>query len=158
MRCPSCQNDIPDNQFYCPICRASVYSYVPESTQKKGGKLERAGRRLLDLLILVALVGAAVFLARQIEWNELLGLKPATETSSPAKTERKQNQAAATSPNSQKKSEASTPSTSSDEMENAKESKPKSEDPPATTEPKATPKPAATATPKPANSGETDLF
>lgn len=152
MRCPSCQNDIPDNQFYCPICRASVYSYVPESTQKKGGRLERAGRRLLDLLILAVLVGAAVFLARQIKWNELLGLKPATETSSPAKSERKQNQSPTTSQNAPKKSEASSSSTSSTEADSPKESKPKSEDLPAANESNPAPKP--TATPKPANSGQ----
>lgn len=155
MRCPSCLNDIPDNQFYCPICRASVYSYVPESTQKKSGMLERAGRRLLDLLILAVLVGAAVFLARQIKWNELLGLKPAAETSSPAKSERKANSTAA-SQNSQKKSEASSTAAGepASESGSAKEAKPKSEDSPAATDAKATPKPAATATPKPANSGQ----
>lgn len=149
MRCPSCQNEIPSNQFYCPICRASVYTYVPESTQKKGGMFERAGRRLLDLLILAVLVGVAVVLARQIKWNELMGIaKPPAEKASPAKTERnsgKQNQASA---NTQKRTEASAVSS---EPESAKEAKPKSEESPAAaTEPKPTPKPAATATPKPA--------
>lgn len=155
MRCPSCQNDIPDNQFYCPICRASVYSYVPESTQKKRGMLERAGRRLLDLLILVALVGAAVFLARQIKWNELMGVaKPAAGSPTPAKSERssgKQNQTSANSQGTQKKSEAAS---SSSEPENAKEPKPKSDESPAAAEPKAAPKPTATATPKPASNGQ----
>ncbi len=153
MRCPSCQNEIPSNQFYCPICRASVYTYVPESTQKKGGMLERAGRRLLDLLILAVLVGAAVVLARQIKWNELMGnAKPSAEKASPAKADRttaKQNQ---TSANTQKRTEASAVSA---EPESANKAKPKSEELPATaTESKPTPKPAATATPKPATTGQ----
>lgn len=145
MRCPSCQNDIPENQFYCPICRAAVYSYVPESTQKKSGMLERAGRRLLDLLILMALIGAAVFLARQIKWNELLGIvKPATESPAPAKTERssgKQNQA---SNSSQKKTEPA------DTAAKPQETAPKTDG--ATVPSEA--KPTATPTPKPANSGQ----
>ncbi|MBL8186956.1 MAG: hypothetical protein JNK38_03060 [Acidobacteria bacterium] len=150
MRCPSCQNEIPSNQFYCPICRASVYTYVPENTQKKGGMLERAGRRVLDLLILAVLVGVAVVLARQIKWNELMGIaKPPAEKASPAKAERssgKQNQASA---NTQKRTEASGVSS---ESPNTKEAKPASDDSsaPATT-PKTTPKPTATATPKPSN-------
>jgi len=151
MRCPSCQNDIPDNQFYCPICRASVYTYVPESTQKKGGRLERAGRRLLDLLILVVLVGAAVLLARQIKWNELLGIaKPPAENTSPAKTERNSGKQNQNSTNTQKRNEAPA---SSSELESAKETQPKSEDSPATTtESKTTPKP--TATPKSDKTGQ----
>lgn len=151
MRCPSCQNDIPDNQFYCPICRASVYTYVPENTQKKGGRLERAGRRLLDLLILVVLIGAAVLLARQIKWNELLGIaRPPAENSSPAKTERNSGKQNQNSTNTQKRTETSA---SSSDPENAKETQPKSEDSPATTtESKTTPKP--TATPKPDKTGQ----
>jgi cytoskeletal protein RodZ len=151
MRCPSCQNDIPDNQFYCPICRASVYTYVPENTQKKGGRLERAGKRLLDLLILVVLIGAAVLLARQIKWNELLGIaKPPAENSSPAKTERNSGKQNQNSTNTKKRTETSA---SSSDPANAKETQPKSEDSPATTtESKTTPKP--TATPKPDKTGQ----
>ena len=149
MRCPSCQNDIPENQFYCPVCRAAVYSYVPESSQKKRGLLERAGRRLLDLLIIVALVGAAVFLARQIKWNELLGVvKPAAESPTPAKTERssgKQNQA---STSSQKKTEPA------DTSAKTQEAAPKTDEAPVPGETKPTAKPTATPTPKPANSGQ----
>lgn len=154
MRCPSCQNDIPENQFYCPICRAAVYSYVPESTQKKRGMLERAGRRLLDLAILAVLIGAAVVLAKAIKWNELLGLKSATQVSPSTKPDRnsgssgKQNKASNDSQNSQKKSETSAASDS------PKEPSQKADEVSAPSDSKPAAKPTATATPKPANTGK----
>ena len=71
MRCPKCQVDVPDGHFYCPSCRVSVYNYAPEG-RLAGSRLERAARRLLDLLLLLALIGGGIVLARAIKWKELL--------------------------------------------------------------------------------------
>lgn len=85
MQCPSCRNDIPDNQFYCPICRASVYSYAPENARKyTNSRVERAGKRLLEALLFLILIGIGVVLARAIKWNELLNnFLPGVATTTP---------------------------------------------------------------------------
>ncbi len=88
MRCPKCQTDVPEGHFYCPNCRASIYGYLPEDGMAMGGKLERAGRRLLDLLLLLALIGGGIVLARAIKWKELLNsFNSSAEVSPSAKPE-----------------------------------------------------------------------
>lgn len=82
MLCPKCQTNVPEGHFYCPNCRASVYNYAPDNSWSNGSILERAGRRLLDLLIILILIGGGVVLGRAIKWKELLnGFKPTTEAS-----------------------------------------------------------------------------
>jgi hypothetical protein len=88
MRCPKCQTSVPDGHFFCPNCHVSVYSYMPESGRIGGGRLERAGRRLLDLLLLLVLIGGGVVLARAIKWKELWNnFNPSAEVSAPARPE-----------------------------------------------------------------------
>ena len=88
MRCPKCQTSVPDGHFFCPNCHVSVYGYIPESGRMNGGRLERAGRRLLDLLLVLVLIGGGVVLARAIKWKELWNnFNPSAEVSAPAKPE-----------------------------------------------------------------------
>jgi len=150
MRCPKCQTDVPDGHFFCPNCRVSVYGYIPEGARANGGRLERAGRRLLDLFLLLALIGGGIVLARAIKWKELLNsVNPAAEVSPSAKSEPtlpghspKRRAASASAPSS---SEA--PSKSATEP--ALDAKPKIEEQPSKGDPKPTIKPTAAPTPKP---------
>lgn len=148
MQCPSCRSDIPDNQFYCPVCRASVYSYVPENSRSSsGGRLERAGKRLLEVFLFLILVGIGVVLARAIKWKDLLGgILPATATSSTPKPEPssgsagKRGSSTASKASEGKSNDAAKPASA----ENTGDKKPKEES--SSSESKPTPKP--TPTPK----------
>jgi len=147
MRCPKCQADVPEGHFYCPNCRVSVYGYVPEGWKSNGGKLERAGRRLLDLVLLLALIGGGVVLARAIKWKELLnGFTSSAEVSPSAKPDPSGHSSKhRVKASDQAPSEA--PSKSS--TESVPDSKPKIEEPPSKTETQPAAKPTATPTPKP---------
>ena len=154
MRCPSCQHAVPEGHFYCPSCRISIYSYVPEGAQFKGGRLERAGKRLLDLLLVLLLIGAGIVLARTIKWKEVVnGFKPVAEVSPSAKPERE----AASSSGKRRTASASaqgapeTPTKSSKpaSAESGNDLKQKTEEPASTDKTRPTPKPAST-TPTPA--------
>ena len=153
MRCPKCQTDVPEGHFYCPNCRGSIYGYLPEGGMTNGGKLERAGRRLLDLLLLLALIGGGIVLARAIKWKELLNsfnssaevspsVKP--EQSSPGRATKRR--AANTATKSQEESgniaKPSSTEGSPDPKSNVEKPSSKSTPQPAT-------KPTATPTPKP---------
>ena len=150
MRCPKCQTDVPDGHFYCPNCRVSVYGYIPEGARANGGKLERAGRRLLDLLLLLALIGGGIVLARAIKWKELLNsVNPSAEVSPSTKPE------PSLPGHSSKHRTANAPAQSPSEApsksatETAPDAKPKTEEPPSKSAPQPTAKPTATPTPKP---------
>lgn len=154
MRCPKCQTDVPDGHFYCPNCRVSIYGYLPEGGIANGGKLERAGRRLLDLLLLLALIGGGIVLARAIKWKELLNsFNSSAEVSPSIKPEQSlpgrptKRRAANASTQTQKESGSNTkPSSieggSPDLKSNIKNPSTKSAPQPIT-------KPTATPTPKP---------
>ncbi len=157
MQCPSCRSDIPDNQFYCPICRASVYSYVPENSRSSsGGRLERAGKRLLEVFLFLILVGIGFVLARAIKWKDLLsGVLPAAATTATPKPDRPQSsqpdspgKRKATDSSPSKASEGkSADSVKSATAESTSDKKPKEE--PSSSESKPTPKPTIQPTPKP---------
>lgn len=70
MQCPKCRSEVPEGHFYCPNCRTLTYDYRPE--RPKRGPLERAGARLLDLALAVAIIGVLIFTARQINWREFI--------------------------------------------------------------------------------------
>lgn len=89
MFCPKCQNEFPDWHFYCPHCRTQVQDYLPEETIAQPTMLERVGRVMLDLLLLVFFVGAGVLLWRAIKWQDLFDqVRPAVEIGAPAATQR----------------------------------------------------------------------
>ena len=152
MQCPSCRSEIPENQFYCPVCRASVYSYVPENVRSTGSRVERAGKRLLEVLLFLILVGVGVVLARAIKWKELLGgVLPAAATTPTPKSEHSQTSQA----DSSGKRKATNSSSSKDAEEKPADSaKPASSESaggkkePSASESKPTPKPTAQPTPK----------
>lgn len=147
MRCPKCQTDVPDGHFYCPNCRVSVYNYAPEGWKAAGGRLERAGRRLLDLVLLLALIGGGVVLARAIKWKELLnGFNSSAEVSPSAKPE----PSPSAHPAKRRAANASAQSPSEAPAKSSAETTPdsKSKEEPSKSEP-TTPKPTATPTPKP---------
>lgn len=142
MQCPSCRNDIPDNQFYCPICRASIYSYAPENARTaKNSRVERAGKRLLEVLLFLILAGIGIVLARAIKWNELLGgILPAAATSSTPKPDSSGSSGKRGSSASSKASEGKTADAAKPASpENAGDKKPKEES--ASDNPKPTPTP-----------------
>ncbi|MBS1790272.1 MAG: hypothetical protein JST85_21285 [Acidobacteria bacterium] len=152
MQCPSCRSEIPDNQFYCPVCRASVYSYVPENVRSTGSRVERAGKRLLEVLLFLILVGVGVVLARAIKWKELLGgVLPAATTAPSPKSEHPQTSQA---DSANKRKAATTPSPKAAEEKSADPSKSVSAESTgekkgsSANEPKPTPKPATQPTPK----------
>lgn len=70
MQCPKCRTDVPEGHFYCPSCRTLIYNYRPERAAR--GPLERAGGRLLDLLLAVIIIGGLVLTARMVNWREFL--------------------------------------------------------------------------------------
>ncbi len=154
MQCPSCRSDIPDNQFYCPVCRASVYSYVPENSRSlSGGRLERAGKRLLEVFLFLILVGIGVVLARAIKWKDLLsGLLPATVTTATPKPDRSQPDSSGkrkvTDSSPSKASEGKSADSAKPVSEESTSDKKPKEEPPSG-ESKPTPKPTAQPTPKP---------
>ncbi len=155
MRCPNCQTDVPEGHFYCPGCQASIYSYMPpEGWKSKGGRLERAGKRLFDVVIILFLIGAGVVLARAIKWKEVFnGFKPVAESTPSVQTERDSSGGSsskrrkANSPGSQSQ-EANENSSKPASAESVRELKQKIEELPSSEEAKPTPKPTATAKPK----------
>lgn len=149
MQCPSCRNDIPDNQFYCPICRASVYSYVPENMRTTNSRVERAGKRLLEALLFLILIGIGVVLARAIKWNELLsGILPGATSSTPKPESSSGSSGKRGSSNSSKASEGKpADAVKSASTENAGDKKPT--EAPSSSETNPAPKPVVPPTPKP---------
>ena len=151
MRCPKCQTDVPDGHFYCPNCRASIYGYMPESGMMGGGKLERAGRRILDILLLLALIGGSIVLARAIKWKELLNsfnssaeVSPSVKPERPSSGQQTKRRATTTSTPSQAESENTAKPSSTESLPDPK---PASEKPPSKNEPQSSSKPTATPTP-----------
>lgn len=149
MQCPSCRNDIPDNQFYCPICRASVYSYVPENMRTTNSRVERAGKRLLEVLLFLILIGIGVVLARAIKWNELLsGILPGATSSTPKPEPSSGSAGKRGSSNSSKASQGKpADAVKSASTESADDKKPA--EAPSSSESKPAPKPVGQPTPKP---------
>jgi hypothetical protein len=89
MICPRCQNEFPDSHFYCPHCRTQVQDYLPEELNWQPTKLQRVGRVMLDVLVLVFFVGAGVLLWRAIKWQDLFEqVRPAIEIGAPAAGQR----------------------------------------------------------------------
>jgi hypothetical protein len=72
MKCPKCHSEVADWHYYCPNCHTLVQDVAPESGRTPEGMVERAGRRLLDLLFGVFIAGLLIVMARQIEWRSLL--------------------------------------------------------------------------------------
>lgn len=158
MQCPSCRNEIADNQFYCPVCRASVYSYTPENSPgggKRKGKLP--GRWLLEALLILILIGVGIVLARAIKWKELMNNFLPGFVTAPAENS---GTAPGSPPASSGKKSAAKPVKSPEEKPPADPNKPTStesvrdmnqkiEEFPAPGESKPTPKPTAQPTPKP---------
>lgn len=90
MRCPKCQTDFPDWHFYCPNCRTQAQEYVPEANRSRGrNMLEKTGKLILELAIILFLIGAGVVIGRKINWKDVAAkFRGAEETSAPAKSER----------------------------------------------------------------------
>ncbi|MGE0882885.1 MAG: hypothetical protein AB7P14_05035 [Blastocatellales bacterium] len=156
MRCPNCQTDVPEGHFYCPGCQVPIYSYVPSNQKSKGGRIERAGKRLVDLILILVLIGAGVVLARAIKWKEVFnGFKPVVESSPSAKPERdasgglsSKRRKASSDPQQQGSHEETSKPASA---ESVRELKQKIEELPSSDETRPIPKSVATPTPKPSN-------
>lgn len=85
MLCPQCQNEFPDWHFYCPQCRTQVQDYLAEEPISQPTMLERVGRVMLDLLVLLFFVGAGVLLWRAIKWQDLFNqFQPTAGVAAPA--------------------------------------------------------------------------
>ncbi|MGH9839543.1 MAG: PEGA domain-containing protein [Blastocatellia bacterium] len=72
MKCPQCRSEVADWHFYCANCHALVNDPDPSAAKAVEGMVERAGRRLLDLLFGIFIVGLLILMARTIEWKNLL--------------------------------------------------------------------------------------
>lgn len=152
MRCPNCQTEIPEGHFYCPKCQVLVYNYLPPGAKPNGGRLERAGRRLLDLLLILILIGGGVVLARAIKWKELwnninpsaeVSPSPKPERGSPASSPAKRRNANST----QTTAETQGNSSKSDSAESGRDVKQKPEESASPANTRPTPKPTATPNP-----------
>src|SRR5262249_40436370 len=64
---------VPDWQFYCSNCRAQVQTYEPEVKRPVRGRFERAGWRVLNALVWVAVVMALALATRMALWGEVIG-------------------------------------------------------------------------------------
>ena len=94
MLCPKCQAEVSEGHFYCSNCHAQVQSYGPEVKISRFGRFERAGARVLNALVLVAIISALVLVGRMALWSELIAairgetdISRKTETDSKAKRE-----------------------------------------------------------------------
>lgn len=74
MLCPKCQTEVSSWQFYCPQCRTSLQDYNEYGRDSRRQSLDRVGANLINLLIVLALIGGSVLVARQIDWKELIAL------------------------------------------------------------------------------------
>lgn len=139
MRCPKCQSDVPEGHSYCSKCRISVRDHVLDNPRPSQSGIDRAGKRVLDLLILLVLLGGGVLLARSIHWKELLnGVKPTGRVSQSAQQEReaqpgspaKRGGARSSRTSKEKPASPAKPATSDSEEEKAKEIPPAKEEQP----------------------------
>jgi PEGA domain len=93
MKCPKCHAEVAEWHFYCGNCHALLserVSNVTTTTETAGGIVERAGRRVLDLVFVGFILGILILMAREIEWNSLLRAFR-DEMGSPAQTPRPRN-------------------------------------------------------------------
>jgi cytoskeletal protein RodZ len=119
MRCPRCKTDVPDGHSYCTNCRTILYDYSPDYAEPTETALGRAGKRLFDLLILLALIAGGIALGRAIQWKQILsGFQPAAAVS-PSPRQNKQNTGRQSSKTPQEKS-ADSSKPVSDENKNDK--------------------------------------
>ena len=82
-----------------------LYDFSAEEPEPVETSIGRAGKRLFDLLILLALIAGGVVLGRAINWKQLLtGVKPAAAVS-PSPKQAKQNASRSASRNSKEKTE-----------------------------------------------------
>ena len=72
MQCPKCQAEVSEGHFYCSNCQAQVQTYEPEVEISRRGRFERAGARLLNALVWVAIISALVLIGRMALWTELI--------------------------------------------------------------------------------------
>lgn len=72
MRCPKCQAEVSEGHFYCSNCQAQVQTYEPDVEISRRGRFERAGARLLNALVWVAIISALVLIGRMALWSELI--------------------------------------------------------------------------------------
>ena len=70
MKCPYCKSEVVDWHFYCPNCHALVNDYDPQTGKTNQGLVERVGKRLLDLIIALFIIGLLVMMARAIRWGD----------------------------------------------------------------------------------------
>ena len=100
-----------------------LYDFSTEEPEPVETSIGRAGKRVFDLLILLALIAGGIVLGRAIQWKQLLtGVKPAAAVS-PSPKQSKQNASRSASRNSKEKTEnASQAASGEDKNEKASES------------------------------------
>ncbi len=74
MLCPKCQTEVSSWQFYCPQCRTALQDYNEYGRDSRRQSFDRVGAKLINLIIVLALIGGSVLVARQIDWKELVAL------------------------------------------------------------------------------------
>jgi hypothetical protein len=90
MQCPKCQAEVAEGHFYCSNCRAQVQTYVPDAEMSRRGRFERAGARLLNALVWVAIISALVLIGRMALWNEFIAaIRGETDISEKVETDSK---------------------------------------------------------------------
>ena len=150
MRCPKCRTEVSDWHFYCPNCHTLVSAHSPTENKISQGMVERAGMRLVNVIIGIVVIGALVWMARAIKWNELIGL---IRGEAGASTEMKKEPAPrSNSPNVRRKENSPSPTPHTDpgkpekkmSAESVREMPHKIEELAPIAEPPSSPKPAPT--------------
>ena len=72
MECPKCRSEVVDWHYYCSNCHALVNDVDPDAGKSKQSLVERAGARLLNLLVVAFVIGLIVLMARAIKWGDLV--------------------------------------------------------------------------------------
>src|SRR5215475_11714736 len=87
MQCPKCQAEVFEGHFYCSNCHAQVQTYEPGVKNSRRGRIERAGARVLNALVWVAIISALVLIGRMALWSELISaIRGETDASVKAET------------------------------------------------------------------------
>jgi hypothetical protein len=107
MRCPKCRTEVSDWHFYCPNCHTLIGDYSPSGGKAGSGMVERAGMRLVNLILAALVISALVLMARAIKWNDLMTQMGLSRRDAGAPTEVKKEQTPRSNPSNARRKENS---------------------------------------------------